>query len=92
MNVVYSKLHIKPAKCVALYAKSKRTLSEWHDVLVHVNNHEIERMATQGMVDGMIIDNPKQIKEPCIDCPQGKAIHASHPSSSRERAKRSHTL
>lgn len=84
------KLNITPVRHksnaqTALFAKTKRTIHEWHKALGHVNVKEIERMAKQNLVDGMNLETEE---EPvvCSDCPRGKATHSKHPTTIRNEA------
>lgn len=67
--------------------RAERTLEEWHNVLGHAGQSQIQQLAKSGCVDGMIItSNPRREEQGCGDCQAGRAIAASHPESSRPRA------
>lgn len=69
----------------ALYSKVRRTLSQWHSSLGHINNERIKSLEKGKLVDGFgIIKEAKTT--PCSSCPPGKAANVSHPPSSRLKA------
>lgn len=68
-------------------ARSERTIEEWHRILGHASTNQIQEMARNGLVDGMVIvDTPRRPLINCGDCQSGKVTAASHPHSDRPRA------
>lgn len=78
-------LQIRPIIRTALLSKVDRSLEDWHRTLGHVGVHQVLKMAREDCVSGMRITNSKETVN-CGECPAGKATHASHPISSRQRA------
>lgn len=69
----------------ALLMKRKRPMAEWHKCLGHINTKRIQELKANKSVEGMdIMDDNATVD--CPDCARGKAVHASHPSSSRTKA------
>lgn len=63
-----------------------RTLDEWHEATGHCNIDQLKNMIRKNCVTGMKITEDSQTQIRCGDCQLGKSKHASHPSSTRERA------
>jgi len=61
-------MHANVAKSFGAETKkeSTQTLSMWHRQLAHLNHTMIKKMATIGMVDGVILEGKE--KEFCVGC------------------------
>lgn len=66
-------------------ARAERSLEEWHRTLGHPDINEIKNLASKGCAkDFKIVEQTGSDR--CGGCASGKAHHASHPESDRERS------
>jgi len=65
----------------ALLTNGRRTTSEWHRSLGHVDHRVITEMAKNGSTRDMEIINSDEVQE-CSTCPLGKGTRASHTMAS----------
>ena len=75
------------AALVARTQKSVGTLNLWHRRLAHLNEDDVMRMYSKGMVEGMEII-PQSAKQPaaCGPCHQGKQTREPIPKDTETRA------
>lgn len=68
----------------SLLIESKRTLSEWHRALGHVNPKRIESLSKDKEIELTLRGGDKDV---CPVCPAGSGTHASHPTAWTNKAK-----
>jgi len=65
--------------------ENMQTLSMWHKQLTHLNHTKIKKMATIGMVDGLILEGKEEFF--CVGCAYGKNHRKQFPwNEPRERS------
>lgn len=79
-------LNVRPLIHKVLLNKSRRTITDWHESLGHVNAAQIQSAIENNLVEGASIAT-NQDNIACCVCPQGKATNVSHSATSRELAK-----
>lgn len=73
--------HVKRAKHVAMLAQS---LVGWHKASAHTSKDAIKHMASNNVVDGLVITGKDDIK--CVECAKGKCKRSSHPIKTSQKA------
>lgn len=87
------RMQIEPIKraaylMAAFLMKENRSLKQWHKALGHIGPSQVVKMVNKNSADGIKLssDTGDDYAMECSDCPMGKGTHASHPSSTRQKA------